>query len=153
MPDLKEWLQYAGEVLKIIGAFASFYAVFKLRQIEKKYLFKATIPEVVANIQITLDTLNKFMLKPADRRVEISEALYVLATDVRNIKRKSRGDSLIAASQLLQSIELTRPGRYFWEAEMPMAPRLDALIEIYGKGMGLIRSLEHDLNDRGWSEK
>lgn len=93
------------------------------------------------------------MLKPADRRVEISEALYVLATDVRNIKRKSRGDSLIAASQLLQSIELTRPGRYFWEAEMPMAPRLDALIEIYGKGMGLIRSLEHDLNDRGWSEK
>lgn len=56
MPDLKEWLQYAGEVLKIIGAFASFYAVFKLRQIEKKYLFKATIPEVVANIQITLDT-------------------------------------------------------------------------------------------------
>ncbi len=34
MPDLSEWLRTGAEVVKIIGGLASFYAVYKLRQIE-----------------------------------------------------------------------------------------------------------------------
>lgn len=153
MPELKESLQIAGEILKVIGALASFYAVFKLRQIEKKYLFKATVPDLMARIGKTLDTLIEVLDDPTGYRPEIAEALNHLMVDVKNLRRKCHGGTLKACSELLRTLQATRPRRYFWQPEEPMAVGESTLIEIYGRGAGLIHSLENDLEDHRWSGK
>lgn len=151
MLDWADGLHYAAEAVKILGGFASFYAVVKLRQIERRYLFKATIPQMVENIQKTLEDLILCVNNPAGHRLQVAHALNVLIVDVENIRRKSKGDSHRASKQLLQAIRATRPPRYFWQAELPMVPKRNALFDIYGMGMALLRSLENDVEDQGWS--
>lgn len=153
MPDFPAWLQHAAEVVKIAGGLASFYAVYKLRQIEKKYLFKATLPEMIVHIRRALDDLSSCIPNPSQHRPRIIGVLNHLIVDVQNIKRKSRGDSLRTCNELLAMLAATRPPRYFWQPERPMLARQSSLIDIYGKGMGLVRSLENDVNDMGWSGK
>lgn len=148
-----EWLGHLAEVVKIVGGLASFYAVWKLREIEKKYLFKATIPELAESIQQALDDLNLCLPEPSQHKVQISELLNCLIVDVRNIKRKARGDTFKACLEMLDLIAATRPPRYFWQAQSPMAFRRGPLLEIYGKGHGLIRALKNDMKDYGWSGK
>ncbi|RSZ57817.1 hypothetical protein HF313_24565 [Massilia atriviolacea] len=153
MLDWADGLHYAVEAVKILGGFASFYAVVKLRQIERRYLFKATIPQMVDNIQKTLDELNACMGKSGNDRLQVALVLNVLIVDVKNIRRKAHGDSLRAAKALLKAMSATRPRRFFWQADAPLAPKRQALLDIYGLGMGLIRSLENDLKDQRWSSK
>lgn len=153
MLDWADGLHYAAEAVKILGGIASFYAVIKLRQIERRYLFKATIPQMVDNIQKTLDELNACMGKSVNYRLQVALVLNVLIVDVKNVRRKAHGDSLRAAKHLLRAISATRPRRYFWQAKLPLAPKRSALLDIYGLGMGLIRSLENDLKDQRWSSK
>lgn len=153
MLDLRDGLQYATEAVKLIGALASFYTLLKLRQIEKKYLFKATVPELVSKVESALSILNLAIHNPSRHRTQITEALNYLIVDVKNIKRKSRGDSLQACNELLKVVQATRPGRYFWQAQMPMVIGKSLLLDIYGKGHGLIRALENDMRDHGWSGK
>jgi hypothetical protein len=153
MPELRDALQIAGEVLKIIGALASFYAVFKLRQIEKKYLFKATVPDLIVKIDKALGMLSAALPDPSRHRTEIAEALNYLMVDVKNLRRKCRGDSLSACTDLLRVIQATRPRRYFWQSERPMTLGKPVLVDIYGKGLGLIHSLGNDIQDDGWSGK
>jgi hypothetical protein len=76
-----------------------------------------------------------------------------LIVDVKNLKRKCRGDSFTACSELLIAIQSTRPRRFFWEAQQPMAIDKSMLVEIYGKAAGLVHSLENDLEDHRWSGK
>ncbi len=154
MLALKEGLHYATEAVKIIGGLASFYAVYKLREIEKKYLFKATVPELITKLDQALSDLNDALTNPSSHRTQITEALNYLMVDVKNVKRKARGDSLHACNEFLGMIQATSPKRYFWQAEAPvMAIGKTVLVEIYGKGRGLIRSLENDMDDYGWSGK
>jgi hypothetical protein len=142
------------EAVKISGGLASFYAVVKLRQIEKRYLFKATVPELLRKIEETLSTLNLLLSKPSSNRPEISENLNYLLVDVANMKRKVRGDSYRACKDLLEIIKVTQPRRYFWQSTTPVwSFDKNVLLEIYGKGRGLIRSLEHDVVDQGWGAK
>lgn len=153
MPDLPTWLQHIAEVVKIVGGLASFYAVFKLRQIEKKYLFKATIPELVEHIEQALFDLNMCIANSSEQRSRIVRVLNYLIVDVKNVKRKARGDSLRSCDDFLAVIASMRPRRHFWQPEQPMLIRQSTLIDLYGKGMGLIRSLENDIKDHGWSGK
>lgn len=153
MLDLKEGLLMASEGVKIVGGFASFYAVLKLRQIEKKYLFKATVPELILKLESALSLLNLALANPPDHRAQITEALNYLIVDVKNIKRKSRGDTVRTCNDLLNMIQSTRPRRWYWQAEAPMVVGKTRLLDIYGKGQGLIRSLQNDLEDHGWSGK
>jgi hypothetical protein len=153
MPDFAEALHYLAETVKIIGGCASFYAVVKLRQIEKRYLFKGTVPELIKKVEHALSVLNIALTKPADHRTEIAEALNHLLVDVKNIKRKARGDSTKACNELLIAIVATRPRRFFWRSPRPTLLTRQVLLEIYGKGHGLIHSLENDLQDQGWSSK
>jgi hypothetical protein len=122
--------------------------------LRKKYLFKATIPEVLASLQLALDLLNTSLARPSSHQAEIAKALNLLIVDVKNIRRKARGDSLRAAKQLMQSIDATKPRRYYFWRD-PTFPVLDKpqLLDIWGKGLGLIHSIEQDLNDYGWSGK
>ena len=55
MFQVPSWLTFGSEVVKVVGGFASFYAVYKLRKIEQRYLFKATMPELVKSIRRSLD--------------------------------------------------------------------------------------------------
>jgi hypothetical protein len=153
MLDLKAGLQYSAEVVKVVGGFASFYAVIKLRQIERRYLFKATVPELIAKVEKALSVLSLSLSTPTPDRTGVAEALNYLIVDAKNIKRKSRGDTLRACNDLLKMIRATRPRRYFWQTEAPMVIGKTILLDIYGKGRGLIRSLENDVQDQGWSSK
>jgi hypothetical protein len=146
--------EHIAEAVKILGGLASFYAVVKLRQIEKRYLFKATVPELIKKIDKTLSNLNLSLAKPASHRSEVAEALNYLRVDVKNVKKKVQGDSYQACKDLLGAIDMTQPRRHFWQTAAPMLPfDKNVLLNVYGKGRGLIRSLEHDVQDQGWSPK
>ncbi|RFP20457.1 hypothetical protein D0T25_14510 [Duganella sp. BJB488] len=145
MPDVAILLGYISEGIKILGGLASFYALIKLRQIEKRYLFKATIPDVVKNLRESLRQLNAAMAKPSEKRDAVVISLNHLQVDVKNVVRKAFGDSAIIARQLLNLVE---------SAQLASSSvTSNVLIDIYGKGMGLVRSLEHDQVDQGWSRK
>lgn len=114
MSDATQWLQLAAEVIKVVGGIASFYAVFKLRQIERRYLFKATIPQIKVRIEDALSALNSAREQPSAFQVEISEALNCLMVDVKNVRRKASGDTLNSCKDVLAAISALRPGRHWW---------------------------------------
>lgn len=153
MWSFEDGLKYAVEAFKVLGGLASIYAVIKLRKIEKKYLFKATIPELIESLGGSLESLNISMLKPSKHRADIARVIGILIVDGRNIRRKTRGDSLKAANELLDALSPMKPGRFFWQAKIQVFPDETALLRVYEKGMGLIRALENDLNDQSWSAK
>jgi len=150
MPEISNWLAYGSEIVKVVGSFASFYAVYKLRKIEQRYLFKATMPELVKNVQRSLDDLNRYMGQPARHNAEIVKTVRLLAVDAINIRRKARGDTLAAADELLR---LIRPRRYFWQPRRLADLNKGRLIEIYSVGGGLLRTIEHEIADQTWSAK
>lgn len=149
MGEWRDILDFLAEAVKILGGFASFYALIKLRQIERRYLFRATVPELIESIDRTLTVLNRALDKPAEDRAELVEALSRLYVDVRNVRRKAKGDTLAACRDLLAMIETTQSGL----AGMPQRLSKLVLLDIYGKGCGLLQSLEHDLKDGRWSAK
>ena len=155
MPEWDLIREYIAEAVKFCGGLASFYAVIKLWQIEKRYLFKATIPELLSKIDKTLSALNMLLAKPSSHRAEISESLNHLRVDVMNVRKKVRGESYRACVELLEVINLTQPSKApWWRAKINVIPSdKNVLLNIYGKGRGLIRSLEHDVQDQGWSIK
>jgi hypothetical protein len=153
MPDFSVVLSTTAEAVKIIGGLASFYAVVKLRQIERRYLFKATVPELIKKIEDALSVLSIALVKPSDHRADLTEAMNYLLVDVKNIRRKARGDSLKACNELLAVIRSARPARHFWQSEGPMLLNKTTLLDVYGKGRGLVRSLENDMQDQGWGAK
>lgn len=154
MPSAEQVLHYAAEAVKIVGGLASFYAVVKLRKIEKRYLFKATIGELVSKLDDALSKLNASLSKPGNHPTEVMEALNYLFVDVTNLKRKCRGDSLRACKEVLAILATTRPRRTLWRAPVTPAKLEKALLlDLYGKGRGLIRSLENDMRDQGWSRE
>ncbi len=153
MSGLSDVLSLIAEAVKVLGGLASFYALVKLRQIERRYLFKATIPELIERIEKALSLLNVGLAKPVDHRAEIVEALNYLVIDVKNIRRKARGDSYKACNELLILIRSTRPKHFVWQPEGPMQFAKPVLLDIYGKGRGLIHSLQNDMQDQGWSIK
>ncbi|MEO7493481.1 MAG: hypothetical protein ABIV04_00930 [Massilia sp.] len=105
------------------------------------------------NIDNALSLLNLSLLEPAAHRAQIVEALNVLMVDIRNVRRKARGERARACDELLVTIQATRPRRYFWQREAPMVIRKTDLLDIYGKGRGLVRSLENDMQDQQWGGK
>lgn len=153
MPDLAILFGYVTEAIKIIGGLASFYALVKLRRIERRYLFKATMPNAVQRLDAALMKLSICLSSVDENRFVIFEILTVLLVDVAGVKRKSRGDTRRLASYLHKLIAAAAPRRYFWQARSPAIPDLELLFEIHGLGSGLLHSVENDLEDLGWSAK
>jgi hypothetical protein len=117
----------------------------KLRKIEKRYLFKATIPDVLVNLNESLQQLNAAIANPVGSKAAIVAVLNFLLVDVKNVKGKATGDSLEVAKQLLDLIQTTQLSS--------ANPANSALLDIYGKGMGLVRSLENDQADQDWGRR
>ena len=136
---------YLSEAIKIIGGLASFYAVFKLRQIERRYLFKATIPSLILDLQQSLESLDALLSEREFDQAATFPILSNLLADVRSVKRKASGDSLALAKQLIGLIEMVQ--------RIGVNMRGVQFDEIYGIGIGLVRSLRHDQVDQVWSRK
>lgn len=141
------------EVVKLLGGLASLYALFKLRQIERRYLFRATVPRLIGNIETSLSRLNLLLVPSRADHAQLHVLLNHLLVDVKNVRRKARGDSLDMANQLLAAIRATGLARRFWQRTTALELTTEALLDIYGKGQGLIHSLENDVRDTGWSAK
>ncbi|MBP1203914.1 hypothetical protein JOD97_001928 [Duganella sp. 1411] len=145
MPDWPVLFDYLSEAIKIIGGLASLYAVIKLRQIERRYLFRATMPNLILELQQSLESLDELL---SEREFDQSAAFPILSNllaDVRSVKRKASGDSLAIAKHLIGLIEMAQ--------STTVSPRGVQLDEIYGRGIGLVRSLRHDQVDQDWSRK
>lgn len=147
------YLQMAAEAVKVVGGVASFYALLKLRKIEKRYLFKATIPDLRNNIEQSLSHLNLLLLNVESNRGQINEVLNYLIVDAKNVRKKAAGDSRDAAGQLLRAIRVTGLHMSWWQMKPAQVLEPATLLDIYGKGRGLTRSLEYDLTDQGWGGK
>lgn len=145
MPNWPVLFDYLSEAIKIIGGLASFYAVIKLRQIERRYLFRATLPNLILDLQESLERLENLLSERDIQLSAISPVLNNFLADVRNVKRKASGDSLAIAKHLISLIETAQ--------RTTLNPRGMQLDEIYGKGIGLVRSLQHDQVDQDWSRK
>jgi hypothetical protein len=141
------------EVIKILGAFASFYALIKLRNIERKYLFKATIPSLIANIDISLASISDSLKDLELYGAELRKALDQLLADVKTVRRRAKGDSVIAAQGILTMMRRSGFEPYAWQRQVVPALSRDQLLEIYGQGNRLVRLLENELDDSAWSSK
>jgi hypothetical protein len=146
-------LHSLAELIKIIGAFASFYALLKLRKIEQKYLFKATIPGLIANIERSLGLLNEGLLNPKGSRTQTQQALSHLLADVKTVQRRVRGDSAIAAKRIVTLMRRVGFEPYFWQRQLVKELTQAELLEIYGQASGLVRLLTNDLDGSAWSTK
>lgn len=147
-----ETLHSIAEVVKILGAVASFYALFKLRQIERRYLFKATIPGLIENIDRSLRSLNGYADDQRLDGAEITAALNNLLADVKVVRQRSVGDSRRAAREFLNSMRPMGFEPRFWQRQA-MRQLTQELFEIYGLGIRLIRFLENELREKNWSSR
>ncbi|GAA0429494.1 hypothetical protein ACFOY5_16890 [Massilia aurea] len=146
-------LHNLAEFVKVVGSFASFYAVYRLSRIEKRYVFKATVPLISKDIEKSLTLLNKGMADSESFNPTISEAVHKLHADAMSLRRKVNGDSKASVEELLISIRTTGLGRRFWHRANKNPYAKSDLLNIYGKGQGLLRSLKNDLGDMKWSNK
>lgn len=141
------------ELVKIVGALASFFALWKLRTIEKRYLFRATIPGLIDNIDVSLQCLAQGLNDPDTSKVLINQALYRLLADANSVVRRAGPLSTPAANELLRNMRLAGISRRFWQRPVGVVLDDDMLFGIYGSGAGLLRSLENELKDSSWSAK
>ncbi|MTV41485.1 hypothetical protein [Duganella radicis] len=141
------------ELIKIIGAFASFYALLKLRKIEHRYLFKATIPGLIENIGKSLSLINEGLLEPENNHTQTQQALNHLLADVKTVQRRVKGDSAIAAKRLVTLMRRIGFEPYFWQRQIVRELTGAELLEIYVQASGLVRLLANDLDGSAWSSK
>jgi hypothetical protein len=124
-----------------------------LRTIEKRYLFRATIPDLIANIDTSLQQLAQALNDPTMSRVFVNEALYRLLADANSVLRRAGPLSTPAANELLRNMRIAGFSRRFWQRQAVIVLDADMLFGIYGSGAGLVRSLENELKDSSWSAK
>lgn len=148
-----EVLSPAAEAVKIFGALASFFALWKLRQIEQRYLFKATIPSLIANLDASLTQLGIGLNNLQAAAAAVNEALYRLLADAKSVRQRGGNDVKAAADVLIAHLRATGLHTRFWHRHAALKLNKDVLLGVYGSGNGLIRSLENELNDRTWSSK
>ncbi|HEX8405216.1 MAG TPA: hypothetical protein VF670_11405 [Duganella sp.] len=146
-------LHSIAELVKILGALASFYALLKLRQIERRYLFKATIPGLIENIDSSLQALNDYANDPRLDGAEISAALNNMLADVKAVRQRSVGDSRSAAKSFLNFMRPMGFEPRFWQRQAMRQLTRGELFEIYGRGVRLIRFLENELSENNWSSR
>jgi hypothetical protein len=143
----------AAEAVKIFGAFASFFALWKLRQIEQRYLFKATIPALIANLDASLTKLGVGMNDLQAAAAAVNEALYQLLADAKSVKQRGGADVKAGADVLIAHLRAAGLHTRFWHRHATLKLNKEVLLSVYGSGNGLIRSLENELSDRTWSSK
>jgi hypothetical protein len=146
-------LSPGAEAVKIAGAFASFFALWKLRQIEQRYLFKATIPGLIANLDASLTKLGVGMNDLQAAAAAVNEALYQLLADAKSVRQRGGADVKAAADVLIAHLETAGLHTRFWHRHVALKLEKDILLRVYGSGNGLIRSLQNELSDRTWSSK
>ncbi|MYN25594.1 hypothetical protein [Duganella levis] len=146
-------LHSLAEIIKIFGAFASFYALLKLRQIERKYLFKATMPGLIEKIDSSLQALNEGLNDPIRHRIQIGTALNHLVADLKTVKRRMKGESRSEVAKFLGFMRPLGFDPHFWQSKRVRQLSKDELSELYNRGRGLLRSLENELGDSAWSNK
>ena len=146
-------LHSIAEVVKILGAVASFYALLKLRQIERRYLFKATIPGLIENIDRSLRSLNGYADDQKSDGAEITAALNNLLADIKAVRQRSVGDSRSAAREFLNFMRPIGFEPRFWQRQSMRQLTQNELFEIYGRGIRLIRFLENELREKIWSSR
>lgn len=146
-------LHSVAEIVKILGALASFYALLKLRQIERKYLFKATIPGLIENIDNSLRSLNDYANAPVLEGAEITAALNNMLADIKAVRRRSVGDSRNAARGFLNFMRPMGFEPRFWHRQVMRQLTREELFEIYGRGVRLIRFLRNELSEKDWSSR
>lgn len=148
-----EALHSIAEIVKILGALASFYALIKLRQIERKYLFKATIPGLIENIDRSLRSLNECLNDPKLYKSEISAALNNMLADMKAVRRRAGGDARSAAKDFLSLMRPLGFEPYFWQRQGMRNLEGVELSEVYGRGVRVIRFLENELREKDWSSR
>lgn len=146
-------LHSVAEIVKILGAVASFYALLKLRRIERRYLFKATIPGLIDNIDNSLQALNDYANDPSLDGADITAALNNMLADIKAVRRRSVGDSRSAAKGFLSFMRPMGFEPRFWQRQAMRQLTRGELFEIYGRGVRLIRFLENELSEKDWSSR
>jgi hypothetical protein len=146
-------LHSLAELIKIIGALASFYALLKLRKIEQRYLFRVTIPGLVENLEKSLGLINAGMLDLEGRRTQTLQTLNHLLADVKTVQRRARGDARGAAKRIVTLMRRIGFEPYFWQQQVVKELTRAELLEIYGQASGLVRLLANDLDGSAWSAK
>jgi hypothetical protein len=146
-------LHSVAEIVKIFGAVASFYALLKLRNIESRYLFRATIPGLIENIDNSLQAINEGLYDPEAYRLQTRKALNHLLADVKTVRRRVKGDSATAAKGVLVFMRRVGFEPYFWQRQVVAELTQEQLLELYGQGSLLVRLLTNELGDSVWSSK
>lgn len=143
----------ATETIKIVGAGASFYAVWKLAKIERRYLFRATIPALLGRIVVSLGKLNAWINDPDSNQTQVSEALNHLLADAKSVKKRAKGDAVAAADDLLTALRNMGFERRFWQFGKEQEMSKAVAVRIFGIASRLSRSLENELDEAMWSSK
>lgn len=149
----QDGLHTLAEIIKILGAVASFYALIKLRRIERAYLFKATMPALIAKMDVSLQALNGSLNDPDLHRIQIKTDLNHLLADVKTVKRRVKGDSSNAVKEFLDFLRPFGFEPHFWQGRARVDLSKNDLSEIYVRGRRLIRVLENELDDSAWSSR
>jgi hypothetical protein len=141
------------ELIKLLGALVSFGVFWKLRKIEKRYLFRATAPGLIRKLNDSLSKLESWLNDQDANERLLSEALNHLLIDARSAKRRARGDSIEAADQLLATLKKIGVVHRFWGFAKPGPISKTSVIELFGKASGLVHALENEVEDAAWSDK
>ena len=90
---------------------------------------------------------------PEAHHAEVRKALDQFLADVKTVRRRAKGDSVIAAKGILTMMRRTGFEPYIWQRQVIPELSKAQLLEIYGQRYRLIRLLENELDDSAWSSK
>lgn len=143
--EMIELFQYltskVGDTSSLIGMFISLYVLFEVNRLQKKFLFKARLPQLLASLKKYAKTFSSNLQSFDDSRRDIETNLSKSLSTLKNLKNKVSGDSKQETKNLIKKIQ---------KRETPITK--DYLWEIYNDLQALIDSLGHLHEDKQWSQ-
>lgn len=137
---MAQWVTNLGNIASIIGMGISLYVLFEVRNIKRRFLFKARIPELVASLRKQAKELNS-LLRTFDRSAnEIEAALSVCEATVANLAPKLQGETRKAARSFQEHVK---------QRQAPISK--EYTYQLYAKLQALIEAVSHVERDINWS--
>ncbi|MEW6586735.1 MAG: hypothetical protein AB1442_14155 [Nitrospirota bacterium] len=123
----------------IIGAVLSLYVLIELKRLNKRYLLKARIPEILNQLEfITADISKALKSFDAEKRT-IETNIYRFEAAIENLKDKLHGQNKSAAVKLAKNIKKHRNSL-----------DKDGAWELYNEFQSMINTVKHLQSDMKW---
>jgi hypothetical protein len=150
--EVLDWAGIFGDVASVAGFFITVGVLLKVRSIERSFIFKARLPDLLKELKKTsanlLDTLQREEDLSRDSEKELARLSALLKSVSSKVKKSQRAE----VNVLLRLSRGTDAPWPIWRFVPIRALSKEQVWTVYNQTEGLIESLKQAMQDSKWSQ-